>query len=154
MIRVSQELQVNNPGEETKLTRSQAWKGLQMKAANAVPFVPSITECKVIKEWDGGFLREIIHAGERLQEVITLIPERVVHFRRISDKTPGDIFNELYYKEDGELALTFTFVLDISGVEQGSPEGDTFANELEQSYLVSIKATLDHLRDLARQSKI
>ncbi|UWQ35431.1 DUF1857 family protein (plasmid) [Leisingera sp. M527] len=154
MIRVSREILVNGRDEEIQLTRSQTWKGLGMKAKNAVPFVPSITECKVIKEWDGGFLREVVHAGERLHEAITSIPERVVHFRRISDETPGDIFNELYFKDDGQLALTFTFALDIPGVEAGSKEADALADELERSYLASVQATLDHLRTLAKAGEI
>ena len=125
-----------------------------MKARNAVPFVPSITECKVIEEWDGGFRREVVHTGERLQEAITAIPERVVHFSRISDKTPGDIFSELYFNDDGELTLTFTFALDIPGVAEGSAQAKALGNELEQSHLVSVQATLDHLRVLARNGEI
>ena len=153
MIRVSRDLQVNGPGEAIVLTRSQTWKGLEMKARNAVPFVPSITECTVIEEWDGGFLREVVHAGERLQEAITAIPERLAHFRRISDKTPGDIFNELHFNDDGELTLTFTFALDIPGVAEGSAEARALGDELEKSYLVSVQATLDHLRVLARKRR-
>ncbi len=154
MIRLSRDIQINQPDEKTVLTRSQAWKGLEMKARNAVPFVPSITECKVVEEWDGGFMREIVHAGERLQEAITVIPERVAHFRRISDKTPGDIFNELHLDGQGDLILTFTFALDIPGVEEGSDAAKALSNELEVSYIASVQATLDHLRVLAGKGEI
>ncbi|NIB40851.1 DUF1857 family protein [Pseudomaricurvus alkylphenolicus] len=154
MIRVSRNIPINSPDEAIVLSRSQVWQGLQMKASNAVPFVPSITECRVVEQWDGGILREVVHAGERLQEAITQIPERVIHFRRISDKTPGDIFNELYYNDDGELTMTFTFALDIADVEPGSPEAQKLSQELEQSYLQSVQATLKHLRVLAKQGEI
>ena len=68
MIRVSRELLVNEPGETVVLNRHQVWQGLEMKGRDARPFVPSITECKILKEWDGGLLREIVHADERLQQ--------------------------------------------------------------------------------------
>ena len=154
MIRVSRELLVNEPGETVVLNRHQVWQGLEMKGRDARPFVPSITECKILKEWDGGLLREIVHADERLQEVLTLIPERVIHFRRISDKTPGDIFNELYFSDEGELTLAFTFALDLPDVEPGTEEAKAFADDLEDSYLKSIKATLAHLRSLAKDGEI
>ena len=98
MIRVSRELPINEPGEPVVLNRHQVWRGLEMKGRDAVPFVPSITECRVVEEWDGGYLREIVHVGERLREALTLIPERVIHFRRISDKTPGRHFQRALYK--------------------------------------------------------
>ena len=148
MIRLSRDMPINEPGEEVVLNRNQVWQGLEMKAANAVPFVPSITECDVIERWEGGMLREIVHAGERLREYITQIPERVIHFRRISDLTPGDIFNELYFNDDGALTLTFTFALDLPNIEPGTPEAVAFAAQLEESYLQSIRATIGHIRRL------
>jgi len=99
-------------------------------------------------------LREIVHAGERLQEYITQIPERVIHFRRISDLTPGDIFNELYFNDGGELTLTFTFALDLPNIEAGTPEASAFANELEESYLQSIRATIKHIRHLVKDGSL
>ena len=154
MIRGSQDMLVNGPDETIVLSRHQAWLGLEMKAQNAVPFVPSITECKVLEEWDGGLLREIVNAGERLQEAITKIPERLIHFRRISDLTPGDIFNELYYDDDGRLTLTFTFALDLPDIEAGSTEAKRFADELEGSYLGALRVTLDHIRTLAQKGEV
>ena len=154
MIRVSRDMLINEPGEEVVLNRNQVWQGLEMKAANAVPFVPSITECEVIGRWEGGMLREIVHAGERLQEYITQIPERLIHFRRISDLTPGDIFNELYFSDSGELTLTFTFALDLPDIEAGTPEASAFAAELEESYLLSIRATIKHIRHLVKDGSL
>ena len=154
MIRVSRDIPINSPDESIVLNRSQVWYGLGLKAANAVPFVPSITECRVLEEWNGGMLREVVHAGERLKEAITQIPERVIHFRRISDKTPGDIFNELYHNDEGELTMTFTFALDLPDVEEGSPEAERLSAELEESYFQSVQATLSHLRQLAKRGEI
>ena len=44
MIYVSHALDVNVEGEPT-LDRSAVWDGLVLKANNALPFVPSMTEC-------------------------------------------------------------------------------------------------------------
>ena len=135
------------------INRHQVWQGLEMNGRDARPFVHSITECKILKEWDGGLLREIVHADERLQEALTFIPERVIHFRRISDKTPGDIFNELYFNDEGELTLAFTFAWDLPDVEPGTEEPKAFADGLEDSYPNATKATLAHLRLLAKDGK-
>ena len=154
MIRASRDMLVNEPGETVVLDRHQAWLGLEMKAVNAVPFVPSITECKVVKEWENGLLREIVNSGERLQENITKIPERMIHFRRISELTPGDIFNELYYDHDDQLTLTFTFVLDLPDIEAGTEEAMKFSDELEVSYQESLRSTIAHIRRLVKRGEV
>ena len=48
MIEVSKRIPVNEPGQPT-LTRSDVWKGLVMKANNALPFVPAMTHCNVLQ---------------------------------------------------------------------------------------------------------
>ena len=154
MIRSGRDMLVNEPGETIVLNRHQVWLGLEMKAMNAVPFVPSITECKVVEEWEGGLLREIVNAGERLQEAITKLPERIIHFRRISELTPGDIFNELYFNDDGQLTLTFTFALDLPGITAGTEEAKQFSDELEDAYIKALQTTIEHIRMLPQKGEI
>ena len=45
MFTVSRALPVNPPGE-TRLTRADVWRGLEMKANNALPFVSSVGASK------------------------------------------------------------------------------------------------------------
>jgi hypothetical protein len=53
MIYVSKEIPANEPGHP-KLNRSQIWKGLVMKAENALPFVPGMAKCNVIERTANG----------------------------------------------------------------------------------------------------
>src|SRR2546422_843363 len=52
MISVSNTVAVNPPGEPVVLTRDDVWHGLTLKAENALPFVPAITECDVLERTD------------------------------------------------------------------------------------------------------
>ncbi len=62
-----------------------------MKAENPLPFVPAITACTVTDRFDGGLVREIVLGGETVREVVTLYPQRRVHFVRThgSAKAPS-----------------------------------------------------------------
>ena len=49
MHAVSLSIPVNPPGAEPRLTRDEVWRGLVMKAENAVPFVPGMTRCEIVE---------------------------------------------------------------------------------------------------------
>ena len=71
-----------NPQGETRLTRAQAWAGLERKARDARLFLPPglCTRCDVVEESDTHFVREATIAGADLREIITLEPERKATF--------------------------------------------------------------------------
>ena len=70
MIYVAKEIAVNAPGHP-KLSRSEIWKGLVMKADNALPFVPGMAKCDVIERSANGLVRDIVFRGEDARERIT-----------------------------------------------------------------------------------
>ncbi len=49
MYSLSYAIEVNPSGASPVLSAEQVWKGLEMKANNAVPFVPSMTRCEVVE---------------------------------------------------------------------------------------------------------
>lgn len=49
MIKMERLLPVNPPGTRSKVGRSEVWNGLVLKADNALPFVPQMTYCKVVR---------------------------------------------------------------------------------------------------------
>ena len=59
MYAISHSFEVNPAGEATSVNRGQMWKGLVMKAEDAVPFVPAMKECRIVERYDDGFLREV-----------------------------------------------------------------------------------------------
>jgi len=63
-----------NPAGETTLTREQVWKGLELMARDARPFLPPglCTRCGVTEESETHFAREAPIAGADLREIITL----------------------------------------------------------------------------------
>src|SRR3954468_5079815 len=145
MIKVSRRIPVNEPGQP-KLTRSDVWKGLVMKADNALPFVPAMTHCKVLqRESDRVFVREIEFRGERCRERITMTPEQRVEFVRLDGSVLGTILN-LIEEDDNGLGLRFSFKLKLAGVADGSTEEIEYGKIVEQDYLKAVDATLAAIR--------
>jgi hypothetical protein len=147
MIEVSKRIPVNEPGQPV-LTRSDVWKGLVMKADNALPFVPAMTHCQVLnRESDKVFVREIEFRGERCRERITLQPEERVTFVRLDGSVLGTILNTIEEDKDG-LGLRFSFSLRLDGVKDGSPEEIEYGKIVEKDYLRAVDATLAAIRKM------
>ena len=147
MIEVSRRIPVNEPGQPV-LTRHDVWKGLVMKADNALPFVPAMTHCKVLeRESDTVFVREIEFRGEKCRERITLMPQERVRFVRLDGSVLGTINNVI--EEDAEgLGLRFSFSLKLAGVADGSPEEVEYGKIVEKDYLKAVDATLGAIRKM------
>ena len=77
MIYVSKEIAANEGVQSghPRLSRSDIWKGLVMKAENALPFVPGMAKCNVVKRMPNGLVRDIVFRGEDARERITFYPE-------------------------------------------------------------------------------
>jgi hypothetical protein len=149
MIHVTSAQPVNVPGEPA-LGRREVWQGLVMKAENALPFVPAMTECEVTeRRGDLEFDREIEFRGQRFTERITLEPERRVTFTRLAGDVLGVIANEIEEDADGELSLRFTFSLVLKGVEPGSADEQRYAEGMSGDYLKAVAATLSAMRRVA-----
>jgi hypothetical protein len=148
MIYVSHQLSVNEAGHP-KLGRAAVWDGLVMKANNALPFVPAMTFCEVVKRHsDRVFDRDIDFRGQRFTERITLEePHRVV-FTRIAGPVLGTIANEIEGGDD-DLRLRFSFALVVEGVEGGSAEEVAYAEGMTGDYLKAVAATLTAIRRVA-----
>jgi Domain of unknown function (DUF1857) len=147
---VSRALPVNPPDEKPKLTRADVWHGLELKANNALPFVPSISYCEVTeRRSDTEFVREIEFRGERSHERVTLEPQERVTFERLDGSVLGRIVNEIEQGDDGELQLRFTYSLEIDGVPAGSEQEREYAAGMESDYLKAVGATLAAVRRVA-----
>src|SRR5437764_13040243 len=77
------------------LNRDQLWKGLELKAENALPLVPIMTKCDAIERGDNYLVRDIIFRGEPARERVTFYAKRMVHLARLSGSTLGTIKNEI-----------------------------------------------------------
>lgn len=146
MIEVSRSLPVND-GAQPELSVDDVWIGLVEKGANPLPYVASITECTVVERFDGGLVREIIHAGQPVREVVTFYPKRRVHFVRTHGAAKGTIDNEIEVGADGQPVLTFTFRITIDAVEPGSAAEQEFATRMEHDYLGAVRTTLKACRE-------
>ncbi|MER5348118.1 SRPBCC family protein [Streptomyces mirabilis] len=152
MIYVTRALPVNVDGQP-KLTRQQVWKGLVLKADNALPFVPAMTECTVTARLGiNVFDRDIVFRGASFSERITLQePHRVV-FTRTAGPVLGTILNEIE-EENHELALRFSFAVVVLDVEPGSLEEKRYADDMTDDYLKAVDATLAAMRRIAAESE-
>lgn len=147
MINVSRRIPVNVAGQPV-LTRSDIWRGLVMKADNALPFVPAMTHCEVqTRESDRVFVREIEFRGERCHERVTLTPEDNVVFERLDGSVLGSIRNQIEDDAEG-LGLRFSFSLKLAGVADGSPTELEYGAIVEKDYLKAVDATLGAIRKM------
>jgi hypothetical protein len=154
MVHASRTIKVNDDPRQPPLPRGLVWRGLVMKAENPLPFVPVISSCKVLERRADGIVREIVDKGDTITEVVTFHPERMVKFERTSGRVLGTILNEIIEDVDGDLALKFTFTLSIDGVAAGSAEEKDFASQMEEGYLMAVRATLKAMRQLAKDNAV
>jgi hypothetical protein len=149
MIELTKAIPVNEPGQP-KLTRTDVFAGLKMKADNALPFVPAITECDVIERRSPvQFVRDIVLRGEKMRELVTLEPETRVTFERLAGPVMGTILNEIEEDASGTLSLRFSFKLVLEGVAPGSEAEREHARTMESDYMKAVDATLAAIRKVA-----
>ena len=160
MIFVTHQLPVNVPGQP-RLSRSQVWDGLVLKANNALPFVPSMTYCEVTERYgDTVFDRDIDFRGERFTERITLERPHRVTFTRIAGPVLGTIVNEIergateIEGAEDDLRLRFSFALVVAGVEGGSAAEQEYADSMTGDYLKAVAATLNAMRRIAEGTQV
>jgi hypothetical protein len=147
-----------NPEGETRLTRAQAWAGLELKARDARPFLPPglCTRCEVVEESATHFVREATIAGADLREIITLEPQRKVTFFQATGPREGAIINELYEDEDGALHLRFYCYLGLRGKTPNGPEEQAEQAQFDGAtgYKAALLSTLRRTRELLADNKL
>jgi hypothetical protein len=151
MYHMSRTVAVNDDPRQPRLSRSDVWPGLVLKADNALPFVPQMTRCDVLERGDNWLLRDITFRGEDARERVTLFPEARVHFERVQGRTRGTIDNEILEDDRGELQLRFAFALETEGIAPDSAEEKEHFGATEAAYLNAVNATLDAIRRVVRE---
>lgn len=147
-----------NPAGETKLTRAQAWAGLELKARDARLFLPPglCTRCDVVEESASHFVREATIAGADLREIITLEPENKVTFFQATGPREGAIINELFEDNDGTLQLRFYCYLGLRGKASNGPEEQAEQAQFdgETGYKAALLSTLKRTRALVVEGRL
>ncbi|SRR5579883_424384 len=136
------------------LNRSQVWRGLVLKAENALPFVPQMTECHTFERGDNYLVRDIVFRGDPARERVTFYPEQKVVFERLSGNTLGTILNEIEEDDAGNLSLRFTFSLEKEDIPANSPEEQEYARLMEGDYLGAVQATLNAIRRWVKEDTL
>ncbi|SER48589.1 protein of unknown function [Faunimonas pinastri] len=140
-----------NPAGEIRLTREQAWKGLELKARDARLFLPPglCTRCDVTEESATHFVREATIAGQDLREIIALEPEAKVTFFQATGPREGAIVNELFEDDAGELQLRFYCYLGLRGKQPGGPEEQVEQTQFDsdEGYKAALLSTLKRTRE-------
>jgi len=147
-----------NPEGETKLTRAQAWAGLELKARDARLFLPPglCTRCDVVEESATHFVREATIAGADLREIITLEPQRKVTFFQATGPREGAIINELFEDEAGALLLRFYGYLGLRGKTPNGPEEHAEQAQFDgdTGYRAALLSTLRRTRELLAEGAL
>ena len=154
MYALSASMEVNPAGTMPILTQDQVWRGLVMKAENAVPFVPGMQDCRVLERHADGLLREIAIGGDRFKEKITFTPTVQVLFERVDTaEHAGWITNVISESERG-LILTFTFAVNFPGIQPGSNAEKERGLQMKSLYEKAVEATLKQVRRLVTAREI
>jgi hypothetical protein len=147
-----------NPEGETKLTRAQAWAGLELKARDARLFLPPglCTRCDVVEESATHFVCEATIGGADLREIITLESQTKVTFFQASGPREGAIINELFEDEAGALQLRFYCYLGLRGkAPNGAEERAEQAQfDSDNGYRAALLSTLKRTRELLTQGRL
>ena len=148
-----------NPDGETKLTREQVWKGLELKARDARLFLPPglCTRCDVVEESATHFVREATIAGADLREIITLDPQSKVTFFQVTGPREGAIVNELFEDESGALQLKFYCYTGLRGKEPNGPEEraeQAQFDSADKGYRAALLSTLKRTREMLANGKL
>jgi hypothetical protein len=146
------------PEGETRLTRAQAWAGLELKARDARLFLPAglCTRCDVVEESATHFVREATIAGADLREIITLEPMSKVTFFQATGPREGAIVNELFEDEAGALQLRFYCYLGLRGKQPNGPEeqAEQAQFDSDQGYKAALLSTLTRTRELVAEGRL
>ncbi|WP_224797062.1 SRPBCC family protein [Pseudomonas fluorescens] len=156
MLYVAKEVSVNGsrePGEPV-LSRSQVWKGLELKAGNALPFVAAMSKCEVVELTENGLVRDIEIRGQASRERITFYPGKKVVFLRLSGPIDGLITNEILEGKDGDMRLRFSFALQLVDADSGSPQEQEFGMMMERDYTAAVDSTLSAIRQAVNSGKL
>jgi len=147
-----------NPQGQTRLTREQVWKGLELKARDARLFLPPglCTRCDVTEESATHFVREATIGGADLREIITLEPQRKVTFFQATGPREGAIINELFEDEAGELQLKFYCYLGLRDKQSGGPEEQAEQQQFDsdKGYKAALQSTLKRTREMLAEGKL
>lgn len=147
-----------NPEGEARLTREQAWKGLELKARDARLFLPPglCTRCDVVEESATHFVREATIAGSDLREIITLEPQSKVTFFQATGPREGAIVNELFEDEAGQLQLRFYCYLGLRGKTPNGPEEQAEQTQFDSDngYKSALLSTLKRTRELLAEDRL
>ena len=147
-----------NPAGETKLTRDQVWKGLELKARDARQFLPPglCTRCDVVEESATHFVREATIGGADLREIITFEPRSKVTFFQASGPREGAIVNTLFEDEAGALQLRFYCYLGLRGKAPNGPEEQAEQRQFDSDngYKAALLSTLKRTRELLAEGRL
>ena len=147
-----------NPVGEPRLTRAQAWKGLELKGRDArLFFVPGLcTRCEVVEETATYYVREATIGGHDLREIVMLEPESKITFFQAEGPREGVIVNELFEDEEGALQLRFYCYMGLRGREPDPLEEQAQQALLnsENGYKAALLTTLKRTRELLAEGKL
>jgi hypothetical protein len=147
-----------NPEGETRLSRAQAWAGLELKARDARLFLPPglCTRCDVVEESATHFVREATIGGADLREIVVLEHERKVTFFQAAGLREGAIVNELYEDEANALQLRFYCYLGLRDKAPNSPEEKAEQAQFDSGngYKVALLSTLKRTRELLAEGRL
>ncbi len=151
MFALSYVVEVNPSGAEPVLSRQQVWRGLEMQAKDALPFVPGMTRCDILERTGNQIPREVSFAGASRRKRVTLRARLQGHFERVSKD--GFIENTIGDSER-RLLLEFAFGLNVPDTKPGSEAERQKREGTHHGYVAAVDATLYRVRQAVSDKEI
>jgi hypothetical protein len=137
-----------NPLIET-LSRSQLWRGLQLRAEDPGRFVPWLDACEVFERTDSGISRRLRYGDVVIRDAVTFIPLEQVLYEVPAQEQIGQSSLRVTIEEPQPGAMNVRFEYD-DGTPDVSGSSEAFYNEFKRSaWLESDIDTIRLIRELA-----
>jgi hypothetical protein len=153
MYSYSVTIEVNPPGAAPVLTHEQLWKGLVMKAENAVSF-EAADSWEVRERLEDGLIVDAVIAGRRVTEGIALSPRVQVKYEHVTGGMRGWAADIISEDGSGKLLFTSAFAVTFPDAPDESDEerarGDAMKARLGETVLGALRV----IRGLAGANKI
>lgn len=154
MFTLTRAVPINRPTDENRITREHVWTALARKARDGRAFVPGMTMCKVVEEGATSFVRELaVNNGPSFRERVTLHNEKLVIFEHMDAPQTSVVLNQIETDDAGEYLLRYTFLLEFTDVEHGSPE-EAARREHAAKLPFAVDATLDAIHRMVAAGEL
>jgi hypothetical protein len=156
-MKFSHLVEINDPLNPLieKLSRTQLWRGLVMRAEHPAEFMPWLDRCTITDHTESGMSRLSQYGGVIVQDRVELIPQSQVIYRVPAQKDiPASTLTMTIEEPEPEIFFV-RFEYDHGDGEAGPEDMEEFYNEFRRSaYEEADIDTIRVIREMAEAGRL